>query len=330
MDGIPAELLEKPSIPSARRAPEQLRFKLPGESATAPTVSLLEGDCRTVLAKMEESSVHLVLTDPPYFIHGLDDKWNKNRINHSRNHRAAKAIGGLPIGMQFKTEQGINLQSFIQPVAEELIRVLKPGGFLLMFSAPRLYHRAAVAVEDAGFEIRDAYAWRYTRRAQFKAFTVDHFVRKRKDMTASEKMHAIRQLDGRRTPQLRPQFEPIVCAQKPREGTFVDNWLKHRTGLIDARQSLTGGAPETIMTVEKEDREECNMHLTPKPVRLCEHLIRLFTVPGQVVLDPFVGSGSTCIAARNTERYGVGIDMEPEFLAITRKRMGYRNGDTSS
>lgn len=326
MDRASTERLENHAAPSARRAPEQLRFELPGDSPAAPPVRLYEGDCRAVLAEMDDSSVHLVLTDPPYFIHGLDDKWNKDKINHSRSHRAAKAIGGLPIGMQFKPEQGVNLQSFIQPVAEELIRVLKPGGFLLMFSAPRLYHRAAVAVEDAGFEIRDAYAWRYTRRAQFKAFTVDHFVRKRRDMTASEKMSAIQQLDGRRTPQLRPQFEPIVCAQKPREGTFVDNWMKHRTGLIDARQSLTGGAPETVMTVEKENREECNAHLTPKPVRLCEHLIRLFTVPGQVVLDPFVGSGSTCIAAQNAGRYGVGIDMEPEFLDITRKRMEFRNG----
>ena len=50
----------------------------------------------------------------------------------------------------------------------------------------------------------------------------------------SRKEELIRSLEGRRTPQLRPQFEAIILAQKPREGTFVANWEKWRTGLIDA------------------------------------------------------------------------------------------------
>ena len=75
------------------------------------------------------------------------------------------------------------------------------------------------------------------------------------------------------------------------------------------------------MTVEKDDRDACNGHLTPKPLRLCEHLIRLFTCEGQTVLDPFVGSGSTCVAARRTGRNSIGIDIEPEFIRIARQRL---------
>ena len=85
---------------------------------------------------------------------------------------------------------------------------------------------------------------------------MDHFVRRRKDMDAAAKMDTIAHLDGRRTPQLRPQFEAILCAQKPRDGTFVDNWLAHKTGLIDAGQTLTGRVPETVMTVEKQAKQE--------------------------------------------------------------------------
>ena len=84
---------------------------------------------------------------------------------------APTRVGGLPIGMKFDPEQGRRLQEFLAPVAEEVFRVLKPGGFLLMFAAPRLSHRAAIAIEDAGFEVRDVLAWRFTAKAQFKAFT---------------------------------------------------------------------------------------------------------------------------------------------------------------
>ncbi len=53
---------------------------------------------------------------------------------------------------------------------------MKPGAFAVFFSQPRLSHRMAIGLEDAGFEIRDLCAWHFTHRAQFKAFTMDHFV----------------------------------------------------------------------------------------------------------------------------------------------------------
>ena len=305
-------------VPPNDMSPEALaKALLRGEPG--PKVTLYPGDCRDVLADIDDDSIHLVVTDPPYFLDRLDDSWSDPDIEHSKKH--ADVVGGLPIGMRFDREQGKNLQAFLEPVALELLRVLKPGGFLLLFAAPRLYHRAAVAVEDAGFEVRDAFAWRFTKKAQFKAFTMDHFVRRRKDMDAAAKMDTIARLDGRRTPQLRPQFEAILCGQKPREGTFVDNWLAHETGLIDAGQTLTGHVPETVMTVEKQEKDRYNGHLTTKPVRLCEHLIRIFSTEGQTVLDPFVGSGSTCLAARRTGRHSIGIDVNPNYIEIARNRL---------
>lgn len=306
------------TVPPNEMSPEELAQALM-RGEPGPKVTLYPGDCREVLADMADGSVHLVVTDPPYFLDRLDDDWSDPDIERSKKH--ADVIGGLPIGMRFDREQGKNLQAFLAPVAVELLRILKPGGFLLLFASPRLYHRAAVAVEDAGFEVRDAFAWRFTKKAQFKAFTMDHFVRRRKDMSAETKMDTIASLGGRRTPQLRPQFEAILCAQKPREGTFVDNWIAHETGLIDARQTLTGRVPETVMTVEKQPKDGFNGHLTPKPVKLCEHLIRLFSTEGQIVLDPFVGSGTTCLAARRTGRHSIGIDVNPDYIEIARNRV---------
>ena len=300
-------------VPPADMPPEVLARAM--DRSASARVKLFAGDCRDVLPDIDAASVHMVLTDPPYFLDGLDNGWSKGEIPASVN----GSVGGLPIGMKFDPEQGRALQRFLEPVFAETLRVLKPGGFMLVFSAPRLYHRMAVAAEDSGFEIRDLYAWRFRRKAQFKAFTLDHFVRKRTDIGEQEKAAMLDALGGRKTPQLRPQFEAILCAEKPREGTFVDNWIEHGTGLIDAAQTLTGKAPTTVMPVEKENRK--SGHLTPKPVRLCEHLIRLFTVEGQIVLDPFVGSGTTCVAARKAGRNSIGIDASRDYIEIARQRL---------
>ena len=284
--------------------------------AVGDWVTLHQGDCRDVLATIEDESVHMVLTDPPYFLDGLDNEWRKG----GDGPRGTGAIGGLPAGMKFDPEQGRAFQRFLGPVADELLRILKPGGFALMFSAPRLAHRATIALEDTGFEIRDQYVWRFTRKSQFKAFTMDHFVEKR-SISQKKKKDILKKLNGRRTPQLRPLFESIICAQKPRHGTFVDNWLEHETGMIDADQSLDGAVPSTVMTVEKPERDKYNCHLTPKPVDLCEHLIRLFTKPGHVILDPFLGSGTTCLAAQLTQRVGIGVEVNPDYIEIARRRL---------
>lgn len=284
-----------------------------------PKVRLYAGDCRDVLAGLEPASVHLALTDPPYFLDRLDDEWSHAGIERSRQH--ADAVGGLPIGMKFDPEQGRRLQEFLAPIAAGVLRVLKPGAFLLMFAAPRLAHRATVAIEDTGFEVRDVLAWRFTGKAQFKAFTMDHFVKRRTDMTEDEKAEALRRLSKRRTPQLRPQFESVILAQKPREGTFVDNWLAHETGLIDASQTLNNHVPETVMTVEKQTKDRFNGHLTAKPVKLMEHLIRVFSAKGQTVLDPFVGSGTTCLAAQCCGRHSIGIDINPDYIDIAHRRL---------
>ena len=277
------------------------------------------GDCVAVMRDMPGSSVHLIVTDPPYGLNDLDGGWDDARINGKPK---SMAIGGrLPAGMKFDPRQGRRLQEFLTPVAAEVFRVLKPGAFALVFAQPRLAHRAASAVEDAGFEIRDLLAWRFTQRAQFKAFTQDHFVR-RWAVPPEEKAEVIRLLGGRRTPQLRPQHESIVLAQKPREGTFVNNWLTYRTGLIDATEGVDGGVPHTVITVEKEQRAKFNGHLTVKPVALLEHLIKVFSAQGQIVLDPFVGSGSTCLAAHRSGRASIGIDINPDYIdKIARRRL---------
>ena len=293
------------------------RHTMASQKAIISGTSLIHGDCLDKLPSIEPNSVHLALTDPPYFLDGLDNRWKKGREGPRRG---AGVVGGLPVGMKFDPKQGIALQEFIGEVAEKMIPALTPGAFAVVFSQPRLVHRMAVGLEEAGFEIRDILAWHYTRRAQFKAFGQEHFVDKQ-DISNRERARIKQELRGRKTPQLRPQFEAMVLAQKPRRGTFIDNWMEYGTGLIDSKALLDGKAPSTVMKVEKPERSEYNGHLTVKPVLLLEHLIRLLSVAGQVVLDPFLGSGTTAVAARRAGRSCVGIELRKDYIKIAESRI---------
>lgn len=118
----------------------------------------------------------------------------------------------------------------------ECLRVLKPGGYLLAFGGTRTWHRLAVAVEDAGFEIRDNLAWLYGSGFPKSLNLVDE--------------------GGERTGQgtaLKPAFEPIVMARKPLTGTVAANVLEHGTGAlnIDACRLHTQGSEGRDYTVKR-------------------------------------------------------------------------------
>ena len=285
------------------------------------------GDCLELMPDMPTNSFHLIITDPPYFLDGLNDEWDTDALDERRD--KAGVVGGLPVGMKFDRKQGRNLQAFFSKVSDQAIRVLCPGGFFLSFAAPRLYHRMAVAMDESGFELRDMLAWHYSKGGQAKAFKQDHFVR-RMAIRESEQRSLIQSMKGRKTPQIRPQFEPIAVAQKPKEGTFVENWQKWKTGLVDLSDTtrVNGRTPTTVLKIDKPVKDKYNSHLTVKPVRLLEVLIKIFSMPGQTVLDPFVGSGSTLLAARNTGRIGVGIEVNPSYYDIALKRIKGKTNET--
>ena len=282
-------------------------------------MSLENADCRIGMERLPENSVSLILTDPPYFIGDMNEGWDTEKLKAQI--RDEGLIGSLPASMPFSPKQGKNLQQFLTPIAEEWMRVIRPGGFCLVFSQNRLVHRTAISLEDAGFEIRDVLVWRYEGQAgQAKAFSQDHLIKKR-DISDAEKARLLRKLNGRKTAQLKPQGEMIILAQAPREGTLVDNWDRWETGLIDVATPLLDPHrfPGTIIASRKpKDRHG---HLTPKPIDLLQHLIRIFSAEHQTVLDCFAGSGSTGVACKLENRHFIGYEIEKDMAERAQARI---------
>lgn len=296
------------------------RYKIKANNETDKlndNVYLFLGDCLEQLKNIEDESVDCIITDPPYFLDGMGSGWNTKELFDKTS--KSKVIGSLPVGMKYDKQQGYDLQAFMSKVSEEAFRVLKKGGFFISFSQGRLYHRMAVAIEDSGFEIRDMLVWK--REGQAKAFSQNHFVKKM-NISDKEKQRIIEDLDGRKTPQLKGQSEPIVLAQKPKDTTFINTWLENGVGLIDTTISLDGKFPGTVMEVPKPNKDErCVKHLTVKPVKLMEHLVQVFSAPNAVILDPFLGSGTTGVACINTNRQFIGIELDTDFYKASKNRL---------
>lgn len=281
-------------------------------------IELYQGDCLEILTTFENNSIDCVITDPPYFIDGMGDNWDTKELIKSV--KKSGIIGSLPVGMKFDPQQGKKLYDFTLKYAEEVYRILKPGGFFLVCNQPRLLHRSACAIEEVGFEIRDVITW--IRNGQGKAFSQDHFV-KRMKISEEEKVEILNSLCGRKTPQLRGCHEDIILAQKPKDGTFVENWMKWGVGLVDFSYKIDDLMAANVMNVPKpsgKERKESD-HLTMKPIKLMEHLVNLFTKENDLVLDCFMGSGTCGVACKNLNRNFIGIELDENYYKIAKERI---------
>jgi DNA modification methylase len=412
---------------------------------------LVHGDCIEVLREMESNSVDSIVTDPPYGLSFMAKKWDYD-------------VPSVKIW-------------------RECLRVLKPGGHLLSFAGSRTYHRMAVNIEDAGFEIRDQIMWVYgsgfpkslnISKAIDKAAGAEREVigqNKNARGTRSDKYNTGRgfgvnpHLTASKTPKaqqwegwgsaLKPAHEPIVVARKPPIGTIVENVLEYGTGGLNidasrityndgdfernekasqrpsrehekavwkdtghkkridvfsskgrfpanfihdgsnevvslfpestsgsieegtkqgfgnanaqvfgdsvgyfgARRGSSGSAARFFYCAKASKQERDlglesledgksrkwrddkgmkytgsgnlqdetgkNIHPTVKPVELMRYLCRLITPPNGVVLDPFMGSGTTGIGATTEGFSFIGIEREEEYINIARHRISH-------
>ena len=296
---------------------------------------ILNNDCMIEIAKLDNNSIDCVITDPPYFIDKLDNKWSSDSINKDIKNSHIKH---LPKGMKFDKTQVKKLYDYYLLLSQLLFKKMKPGGYFLSFSSPRLYHAIAMSCEIAGFEIRDMINWTYTQSMP-KGMAVSHIIDKM-ELPDIEKINLKEEYKDFKTPQIRSCFEPICVAFKPiGKLTFIKNELHFKTGLLDFSQKVGKDhdrVPANLITTEeynetydknflvskptKEEKGKHNTHITVKPLALIEHLVKLFSKKGSLVVDPFLGSGTTALASLNTERRFFGTEINSDYYQISLQR----------
>jgi len=95
---------------------------------------IILGDSLKVLPQIEDNSIDLILTDPPYFLDKMDNNWNHQRVSKITDY--CNVVKSLPPGMKFDKKQGIHFYQWYLGISTELYRVLKPGGFFFHFRVP--------------------------------------------------------------------------------------------------------------------------------------------------------------------------------------------------
>ena len=395
---------------------------------------LVNGDCLEEVQKLVDKGIQVdsIVTDPPYHLTSIVERFGKEGSAPAKDKDGA--FKRQSVGFMGKEWDGGDI-AFRKETWELFMKVLKPGGHLLAFSGSRTYHRMAVAIEDAGFNIRDQIMWLYGSGFP-KSLNLGKSIDKKlgnERVAVGERTRNVKPFDddngwnsnnttGNYTytkgntewegwgTALKPAHEPIVLARKPiSENSIVANVLKHRTGGINIDTCRIEGEKQTrdsnpVMNSgkyaqnENADREETtpdtkgrfpanvmhnglqedwaryfycpktskaeknrgledlpikktssmsgrrdshdmegynidndvtgrfvtekqNVHPTVKPIKLMKYLCRLVTPKGGTVLDPFMGSGSTGIAAKDEGFEFIGIEREKEYFEIAERRI---------
>ena len=209
------------------------------------------GDCLEVMETLPENSVDAVITDPPYHLTSIVERFGRDSAYYGDMFQRAKtsredAYKRASKGFMGQKWDGGDI-AFRPETWAKVFRVMKPGAYLAAFGGTRTYHRMACAIEDAGFEVRDQCQYLYCFGSGFPKSTNDG--------------------KGRGSG-LKPANEPILVAQKPKDGSYADNDAKWGTGYMnidDARVPLLGGE-EVATNVDYTDERQADGWDTRRPI----------------------------------------------------------------
>ena len=177
-------------------------------------------------------------------------------------------------------------------------------------------HRCISALEDAGFIYKDMISWE-KETAPHRAQRISEIYKRRGDFENMEYW------EGWRVGNLRPIFEPILWFMKPYKqgGTLADNVVEFGVGAFENEVWKSYNSSCSNIIKIKSSKDDHGLHPTQKPIALMEALIQLVTREGQTVLDPFMGSGSTVVAAKKLNRKYIGFELNNEFYEMAKERI---------
>ncbi len=251
--------------------------------------SIICGDARDMQA-VDDSSVALVVTSPPYFA--------------GKEYEAALGEGHVPGSY-------LEYLAMLRNVFAECRRVLEPGGRIAVNVANlgrKPYRSLAgdvvrVLQDDLALLLRGEIVWQKARGAT-GSIAVGSYL-------------------SAANPVLRDVTERVVVASKGRFDRAVNRADREQRGLpyenTISKEEFFASTLD-VWEIRPEHARRVG-HPAPFPVELPERLIQLYTYRGDVVLDPFLGSGSTAVAAVRTDRRYVGYDTDPAYVDLAERRI---------
>jgi len=260
---------------------------------------IIHGDCEQVLKGLPDNSIDLIFTSPPY----ADQR--------------GKTYGGI------RPDEYVD---WFLPKAEQFLRVLKPTGtFILNIKEKAVKGERHIYVIELILKMRDE-GWLWT----------EEFI-----------WHKKNSYPGKWPNRFRDSWERLLQFNKQRKFNMyqetvmvpVGDWAKDRLSNLSETDKtrdesrVESGFGKRISNWVGRDKvyptnvihmaTECSNrnHSAAFPVSLPTWFVKLFTRPGDVVLDPFIGSGTTAVAATQLGRHYVGIDVKEEYCQRARERL---------
>jgi site-specific DNA-methyltransferase (adenine-specific) len=289
---------------------------------------VINGDCREVMKLLPDDYVSACITDPPYNYEFIGHKWDdaeiqrrKGRVKDSKTLVKNIPYGsGLAGGVRNKRWYDRNRQNILEyeewcyQWARELYRISKPGATTLVFNSTRTVAHVQVALERAGFYARDMVVYRRSSGIP-------------KGINMQKKLEQI----GFDNPELaegwhsclRSEWEAICVLQKPLKNNYIETLLEYGTGLFYTYREEGGFQSNILENIRRDKSDDFNIHCTVKPLDLMNKLVEIFVprTDGAILIDPFAGSGTTLVAAKNYGVDYVGIEVEPSYIEIIERRL---------
>lgn len=261
-------------------------------SANIPFDYISNTDCIQGMKSFPENCVDIIIADPPYNLSKSGEwKWD-NSIS----------LSGMGGNWNITNENWDDMSledyfNFTFAWLTEAKRILKPTGSMWIFGT---YHNIGIiniACQMLGIEIINEVVW--------------------------YKKNAFPNLSGRR---LTASHETILWTHsggKKRNYYFDYEYSKNGDFSDDTLKSV-GKQMRTVWDLsnnKKQDELKYGKHPTQKPIKVLTRMIKISSKPGDILLTPFAGAGSECVAAKITGRHYIGFELEKEYCEIAEKRL---------
>lgn len=289
---------------------------------------LFEGDCREVLSKIPDNTISCVITDPPYNYEFIGRSWNHEEIQRriSRVKDSSTLVKNIPYGSglaggvrneRWYERNRENIREYriwCGEWSQELFRVCKAGAFVAVFSSTRTLAHVQVALEDSGFYARDCLVYRRHSGIP-KGLNVEKKLAKENNPHSSD-------WKGWHTC-FRNEWEAIILVQKPLINNYIETLELNGIGALKTIMPDNSFQSNILEGYSKGRDEKFDVHCTIKPLDLIKKLLETF-VPinsGNIILDPFAGTGTTLVAAKELGLGFIGVEIEPNYLEIIKERL---------